>query len=83
MTSEKTMHESYHVDFEENEEGDRVIVMAPNPDCPYCEDLDWLRANWNPANPSFRAWLAGSDRAHHILGRYIKAQQIVLSGDKS
>ena len=27
----------------------------------------WLRTNWTPAHPSFRNWVAGSDRAHEIV----------------
>lgn len=38
MTSLRTMHESYHVDFEENERGEKVAILGPNPDCPYCQD---------------------------------------------
>ena len=27
----------------------------------------WLRTNWTPTHPSFRNWVAGSDRAHEIV----------------
>ena len=37
-TSEQTMHESYHVDFEIDETGTKVPVMVANPSCPYCRE---------------------------------------------
>lgn len=32
------------------------------------KDVAWLRQNWTPEHSSFKHWLAGSDRAHRILG---------------
>ena len=31
------------------------------------EQVAWLRRHWQPTEPSFRQWLAGSDHAHTII----------------
>lgn len=31
-------HQSYHVEFEHDEEGKARAVMGPNPNCPYCNE---------------------------------------------
>lgn len=35
-TVDKVDHESYHIDVDYSERGDRVAVLVPNRDCPYC-----------------------------------------------
>lgn len=35
------------------------------------EELEWLERQWDPGGYGFRMWLAGSDRAHRIIGRMI------------
>jgi hypothetical protein len=39
------------------------------------EELTWLRQNWNPGEDTFRAWIAGSDHAHRLLGLIIKSEE--------
>ncbi len=34
---------------------------------PSAADREWLRLNWTPEQPTFRAWIAGSDRAHKLV----------------
>ncbi len=29
-------HQSYHVDVDWDEDGERVLAVSPNPECPYC-----------------------------------------------
>lgn len=35
-TVDKVDHESYHIDVDYSERGDRVAVLVPNRDCPHC-----------------------------------------------
>ena len=36
------------------------------------EEREWLRVNWSAGEPSFRQWVAGSDRAHEIVPRALR-----------
>lgn len=35
-TVDKADHESYHIDVDYDEDGNRIGVLVANPDCPYC-----------------------------------------------
>lgn len=36
------------------------------------EEREWLRLNWSVGEPSFRQWVAGSDKAHEIVPRALR-----------
>lgn len=40
MRDMSTDHEAYHVDFEEDDSGQKIAILAPNAECPYCLEED-------------------------------------------